>query len=303
MKVSATTIPNGVKATAMPKDSNHIPSQPFGVYRAVNAMPATAVGSANGRSTMASTSRLKGKVYRTSTQATMRPKKTLIVAAIREAPKLRRRDASTLGAVTTSQKWLQPNPVLRMNTADRGIRTISDRYTMVYPRVSPKPGSTRGVWRRGVDVVVSGPAGVAMSVLEMEGRAIAGTVTGHRGEALFRAIRLLTVDPIEGTMVCEMRGLSTGPSTELAVDGDQIGNVRKLLCELGRDRRVARPIKMPGGNFLTLLGVKIFQILLGDLAGAVFIDIHIDHADGRLRHDDARPTARLMIEICRDPIL
>jgi hypothetical protein len=88
----------------MPKVSSHPPSQPFGVYSAVNAMPATAVGSANGKSTMASTSRLNGNVYRTRTQATMRPNITLISAAIKEAPKLRRSDASTLGAMIVSQK-------------------------------------------------------------------------------------------------------------------------------------------------------------------------------------------------------
>ncbi len=61
----------------------------------------------------------------------MNPKITLISAAVNEAPKLKRRDATTLGAVTTSQKWPQPDPKLRKNTADRGISTISDRYTMV----------------------------------------------------------------------------------------------------------------------------------------------------------------------------
>ena len=54
MKVSATTMPSGVNATFMPSGASQLPSQPFGAYRAVNAMPATAVGSANGRSTMAS---------------------------------------------------------------------------------------------------------------------------------------------------------------------------------------------------------------------------------------------------------
>ena len=61
MNVSATTMPKGVNATLIPNDLSQIPSQPLGAYSAVNAMPATAVGSANGRSTMASTSRLNGK--------------------------------------------------------------------------------------------------------------------------------------------------------------------------------------------------------------------------------------------------
>ena len=48
----------------------------------------------------------------------MRPKTALISAAINDAPKLKRSDAITRGAVTTSQKWPQPKPRLRMNTAD-----------------------------------------------------------------------------------------------------------------------------------------------------------------------------------------
>ena len=67
-----------------------------------------------------------------------------------------------------------------MNTADRGISTSSDRYTMVYPRVRPKPGSTRCGTRRGVGSLTSTAAtGVAMGVLKTELRAIAGTIAGH----------------------------------------------------------------------------------------------------------------------------
>ena len=60
MKVSATTMPRRVKATCMPSGESHRPSQPFGAYSAVSAIPATAVGSAKGKSTMASMSRFKG---------------------------------------------------------------------------------------------------------------------------------------------------------------------------------------------------------------------------------------------------
>ena len=53
-------------------------------------MPATAVGSANGRSTSASTIRLPGNLYRTSTQAASKPSTLLMLAAINEAPMLKR---------------------------------------------------------------------------------------------------------------------------------------------------------------------------------------------------------------------
>ncbi len=61
MKVSAITTPRGVNATLMPSGSSQRPIQPLPANSAVSAMPATAVGSANGRSTSASTSRRPGK--------------------------------------------------------------------------------------------------------------------------------------------------------------------------------------------------------------------------------------------------
>src|SRR6202035_118634 len=110
-----------------------------------------------------------GNVYLTSTQATMRPKIALTSAAINEAPKLRRSEAITRGAVTTCQKWPQPDPKLRMKTAHRGISTSNDRYTMVYPSVSPKPGTTRCGGRRVADLSSSTAAtGAAMEVLRRD---------------------------------------------------------------------------------------------------------------------------------------
>src|SRR5476651_1474855 len=61
MKVSAMTMPSGVNATLMPSTpSRKLPNQPLDEYSAVSVMPATAVGSANGRSTSASMMRLPG---------------------------------------------------------------------------------------------------------------------------------------------------------------------------------------------------------------------------------------------------
>ena len=54
-----TQTPTGVKLTL---NGSHWPSAPFSAQIAVSAMPATAVGNAKGRSTSASTTRLKGKV-------------------------------------------------------------------------------------------------------------------------------------------------------------------------------------------------------------------------------------------------
>ena len=63
MKTSATVMPSGVNATLIPYFSSGAPSHPFGAYSVVRVMPATAVGSANGKSMNASTMRLPGNWY------------------------------------------------------------------------------------------------------------------------------------------------------------------------------------------------------------------------------------------------
>ena len=88
MKVRASVTPSGVKATSRPSSASGLPSQPVRAYSVVRAIPATAVGSAKGRSTRASTRRRPGKRYRASTHATQRPKTALIDAATAEAPKV-----------------------------------------------------------------------------------------------------------------------------------------------------------------------------------------------------------------------
>ena len=61
-KISAITTPAGVKASLMPIGSRYCPIQPLPASSAVKEMPATAVGSANGRSTSASTNFLPGNL-------------------------------------------------------------------------------------------------------------------------------------------------------------------------------------------------------------------------------------------------
>ena len=90
-------------------------------------MPATAVGSANGMSTSASTTFFPKNSYRTSTHATMMPKKTLVSAARNDAPKLRRYDASARGAVTMCQNCSHESVLVFTNTPASGISTIKLR--------------------------------------------------------------------------------------------------------------------------------------------------------------------------------
>ena len=49
-KTSAIAMPIGVKAILIPNRANHCPNKPLGAYKFANTIPATAVGSAKGRS-------------------------------------------------------------------------------------------------------------------------------------------------------------------------------------------------------------------------------------------------------------
>ena len=82
---------------------------------------------AKGRSIMASNSRQPAKRWRVSAQAMLKPKTALIPVASSEAPKLSRSEASTRGVVTTCQNFSGPSSAERRNTAESGIRTISER--------------------------------------------------------------------------------------------------------------------------------------------------------------------------------
>src|SRR5512138_1420813 len=111
-------------------------------------MPATAVGSANGRSTSASTIRRPGNSYRTSTHATSSPHTALTIAAASDAPKVSQYDARTRGDVTAVQNAGQVIDAVFKNAAASGISTIMLRYSSVKPSARSKPGSTLWRWSK-----------------------------------------------------------------------------------------------------------------------------------------------------------
>src|SRR5258708_4400150 len=195
-------------------------------------MPARGVGSANGRSTMASMRRLNGNRYRTKTHAMTSPNSAFTAAASSAAPKLKRSAATTLGAGTTAQKCPHPESRLRMNVADKGMRMIKERYSIVYPRVNPNPGITgrRHAVRRARRALGGGGTGPVTFPGSSDGAA------------------LLAIDAVERAVVGEMRRLRTSPAAESRVDGHE-RDVRNL-CRIPRgDFRIARAVKMLGGYF------------------------------------------------------
>src|SRR3984957_12508082 len=164
------------------------------------------------------------------------PNTALTAAASSAAPKLNRSEATTLGAVTTAQKCPQPESRLRMKVADKGMRMMRDRYSIVYPRVKPNPGITgrpcagrRHAGRRGPGT--GGPVTLPSSA---DGAA------------------LLTIDSIKCAVIREMRRLRSGPAAESGIDGHQ-RDIRKLGRILSSDFRIAWTVEMLGGYFLTFL--------------------------------------------------
>src|SRR5687768_13051285 len=105
-------------------------------------MPATAVGSANGKSTSASTNRRPGNWYRTSTQATTKPNTALTAAAISDAPTLSRYDATTRGSLMVCQNASHVIDAVRAGSVISGTMTMRQRYSSVNPIVILKPGRT-----------------------------------------------------------------------------------------------------------------------------------------------------------------
>src|SRR5258708_3089623 len=234
-------------------------------------MPARGVGSAKGRSTMASMRRLNGNRYRTKTHAMTSPNSAFTAAASSAAPKLNRSEATTLGAVTTAQKCPQPESRLRMKVADNGMRMIKERYSIVYPRVNPNPGITGRCHavrraRRALGCGCGGGSGPVTFPGSTDGAA------------------LLAIDAVERAVVGEMRRLRTGPAAESRVDGNE-RDVRKLGRILRGDVRIARAVKMLGGYFLTFLRIEIAQIFLRDGARSVLVDHFVDDTDRRFREN------------------
>src|SRR5260370_6807579 len=99
--------PSGEKAALIPSGLSNLPIQPFSAYSAVSAIPETAVGSANGRSTIASRILLPGKRYRTSVHATPNPNTALTRAPVNDAPNVSWYDRSAPEAETVLQPYSQ----------------------------------------------------------------------------------------------------------------------------------------------------------------------------------------------------
>ena len=102
-----------------------MPTGLVGPYSASITRLATIVGSANGRSMIASTSRLPGKSSRVSTQATSSPKTKLITATTTEIVSVTRNDSMAALEVMACQNACQPPPADCHTIAASGSSTMT----------------------------------------------------------------------------------------------------------------------------------------------------------------------------------
>ena len=107
-------------------------------------MLATIVGSANGRSMSALTTRLPGNSSRTSTHAMSVPMTALTSATTADASRVTARAASATGAVTASQKPARPSSKARAVSAARGSSTMTLSHSPTTPRPRVRPARAAG---------------------------------------------------------------------------------------------------------------------------------------------------------------
>src|SRR5712692_1083950 len=223
-------------------------------------MPATAVGKANGTSTMASMIRRPGNSYRVSAQTTISPNTRFTAAARIDNPNDSSSACRTRGLVTMRRNRSSVSSVARRNSAASGMSTISDSQSSVVPIVIPNPGITR-----------SGRKKVAPLNLA--------------------ALASPAVDRVERAAVAEMLLLRLAPAAECVIDREQIQS-RKLRSESFGGRGIARTVEVPGRDLLALHGIEELEIVLGGAAGSLAVDDLVHDRDRRLRqnrhgrHDD-----------------
>src|SRR4051812_27683182 len=137
-------------------------------------MPATTVGSANGRSIRALTRRLPGNWSRTSTQAISVPKKALTAATSSADRTVSFRAATDCLLETVSQKCAMPPSVDFATTAASGSSTITLSHAVAIPRPrAPGRPIAAAARRRGSEAVrASAGSGDPRRVLDLGDRPV-----------------------------------------------------------------------------------------------------------------------------------
>src|SRR6478609_130645 len=177
-------------------------------------------------------------------------------AAISEAPRLSRYEATTRGSVIVARIVSHDEANVFSGSVHSGISTIRLRYRMVNPIVSLNPGRTR---RR--------------AMLRLATRRLAA------------ASRL--VDLVEGPAVGEVRLLRRLPAAERLVDGEE-RHVGELSLVLRGDGSIAGPVVMARRDLLAFGRIQILQVGFGHRPRALLVYVLVHHRNRRLGEDAER---------------
>src|SRR3954447_6653345 len=199
-------------------------------------MPATIVGSANGRSISALTAPLPRKRSRTSTHATSVPATALMAATRIDRTSVSFSAATACRFVTASQNACRPPPAERRRTAASGIRTMTDSHSVATPSESapdPPGAAEESARRRAVgsaDCADPDPPALSASLRSGDPRRLLDL----RDRALVRVEEL----------VVDLR-----PAAEVA-DREEALRRRELRLVRGEDRLVDRAVAPVGERLL-----------------------------------------------------
>src|SRR3954468_24077027 len=193
-------------------------------------MPATIVGSANGRSMSALTNALPRKRSRTSTHATRVPASASTPATRIDRSSVSFSAATACGAVTASTNAGRPPSVERATTAASGVRTMTDSHSVATPSPSgPEPPDAaeesprrRATAGGAAEISASLGSGDPRRLLDLGDRALVG-------------IEELVVD--------------LRPAAEVA-DREEALRRRELRLVPGEDGPVDRPVAPVGEHLL-----------------------------------------------------
>src|SRR3954469_14277701 len=211
-------------------------------------MPATIVGSANGRSMSALTNALPRKRSRTSTHATRVPASALTAATKIDTSSVSFSAATACGAVTASTNACRPPSVERATTAASGIRQMTDSHSVAAPSASvpDPPGAAEESARRRADGRTGDAAGLSASLGSGDPRRLLDL-----GDRALVGIEELVVD--------------LRPAAEVA-DREQPLRRRELRLVLGKDGLRDRPVAPVGEDLLRRRGQRVLHERLRLLA-------------------------------------
>src|SRR3954463_8170320 len=108
---------------------------------------------------------------------------------------------------------------------------------------------------------------------------VIGRSFGIRRVAAGSLVKSFRVDLVEHAAIGEVGLLSLGPTAKGLVDREQL-QLAKVVCVLGGDDLVARPVEMRRRDLLAFIAVEVFEVSFRDLSRTLLLHRLIHPSDG-----------------------